>query len=282
MKSVAIVTCRVLPEPDPDQELLLDAIREAGLHAGLLPWDDPASDPASRDLCVMRSCWNYYEDPAAFLSWTEIAARRSRLFNAAGTVRWNHHKSYLAELERAGVPIIPTVWFRRGDSADLSDVMEKQGWNDVVVKPAVSASSFRTERFSDRTVEPGNRFLSALLGERDAMVQKYMTAVEGEGEQAIVWIDGAFTHAVRKSPRFSDGVEQVSEALPVAHEAAVVARKALACVNEKLLYARVDLVRDNSGKYVLSELELIEPSLFLLQFPPALERLVKGIRGRCE
>ncbi|MFN9969178.1 MAG: hypothetical protein ACK58T_04695, partial [Phycisphaerae bacterium] len=38
-----------------------------------------------------------------------------------------------------------------------------------------------------------------------------LRAVEGHGERALVWIDGEFTHAVRKSPRFAGNDEQVSE-----------------------------------------------------------------------
>ncbi len=63
-----------LPEPDPDEELLLDAFRKAGMRAELLAWDDPHGNPGAFDLCVLRSCWNYYQDPKAFLTWIVAAA----------------------------------------------------------------------------------------------------------------------------------------------------------------------------------------------------------------
>jgi len=277
MRKIGLVTCKTLPEPDPDQELLIDALRSAGLDAALLPWDDPASDPGEYDLCVLRSCWDYYRHPGGFLKWIDRAASVSRLMNPAGVVRWNHHKRYLNELESAGVRIIPTEWFNRGEEAELGIIMDNRKWEDVVVKPSVSASSFRTRRFRAAQYKEGAVFLRELLRDRDAMVQRYMPSVEREGEKALVWIDGEFTHAVKKSPRFDDGVEQVSGALEITAEERAIAGKAMARVKGELLYGRVDVVRTPGGSLVVSEFELIEPSLFLLQHPPALARLVAAI-----
>ncbi|HLA99964.1 MAG TPA: hypothetical protein VJO14_01140 [Bacteroidota bacterium] len=280
MKNVAIVTCKVLPEPDPDQELLLGALRGAGCTTDLLPWDDPSSDPAAYDLCVLHSCWDYHKYPGSFLRWINRASKESRLVNPAEVVRWNHHKTYLRDLESAGVRVISTEWFNRGEEAELGIIMSSRKWDDVVVKPSVSASSFRTRRFRYSEKKEGAKFLRELLRDRDAMVQRYMPSVEGEGERAVVWIDGGFTHTIRKSPRFADGTERVSGAAPVADEERELAEKAMARVEGKLLYARVDMVRSPGGKLVVSEFELIEPSLFLSHHPPALERLVAGIIKR--
>ncbi len=248
MTNVALVTCLELPEPDPDEELLLEALRQAGIRAELLSWDDSQADPGAFDLCVLRSCWNYYEDPKAFLAWIAAAASCSRLANPANVVRWNLHKRYLQRLEAADVSI-----------------------------PAVSARSFCTQRFRVDQVGEGQAFLAALVRERDAMVQRYMPAVEGAGEQALVWISREFTHAGRKSPRFAGGVERVSDALAVSDQEKAIANRALSCVDGELLYARVDVMNDDDGNLLVSEIELMEPSLFLLQCPAALERFVRAI-----
>jgi hypothetical protein len=276
MKRIALVTCRVLPEPDPDQDLLLDALRRASMDARMLAWDDPAGDPGAYDLCVMRSCWDYYRDPDAFLAWVATAARDSRLLNSEAVVHWNIHKRYLARLESAGVPIIPTAWFARGERVDMEAVIDEKGWDDIVVKPAVSAASFRTRRFGRDDLSGAQAFVDALLSERDAMAQQYIPGFETTAERALVWIDGQFTHAVCKHPRFDGEDERVSEALPISDEERALGERALGCVETDLLYARVDVV-DHDGKPVVSEFELIEPSLFLLQYPPALDRLVSGI-----
>lgn len=280
--AVALVTCRVLPEPDPDQEPLLAALRQAGLPAELLAWDDPgAPRPGAFDLCVLRSCWNYFRAPEAFLAWCREAAGTSRLLNPLAAVRWNLHKGYLHELEAAGVPVVPTAWLARGAAANLPALLCERGWDDAVVKPAVSAASFLTRRFRPGEAGEGQAFLAALLAERDVLVQPYLPSAEGSGERALVFIDGVLGHAVRKSPRLAGDCERVSAAVPIAEPECEVAERALevarARVGNPLLYARVDLLADAAGAPRVSELELIEPSLFLRQSPPALERLVRAI-----
>ncbi len=276
MKRIALVTCRVLPEPDPDQAPLLAAIRDAGMHAEMLAWDDPAADPGAFDLCVMRSCWNYYVDTGAFLEWTGRAARRSRLLNGEPVVRWNIHKSYLARLESAGVPVIPTVFFERGNAAAVPAIMDERGWSKVVMKPTVSAASFRTRRFDKGSTAEAQVFMDSLLADGDALMQRYMEGFAATGERALIWIDGEFTHKVIKAPRFEGEDENVSGAQPVSEEERAIGERALACVDEELHYGRVDVV-EHDGGLVVSELELMEPSLFLLQSAPALKRFTRTI-----
>ena len=277
---VLIATERVLPEPDPDEDLLLTALDAAGLEPRLAAWDDPDVGWGAARLAVVRSTWDYHHQQDAFASWAERAAVCTALYNPAGVLRWNSHKAYLLELARAGVPVVPTVLLPRGASAGLADVMPERGLRRIVVKPAVSASSYRTLAVESSNLDEGEAHLRDLLAERDALVQPYVQSVEDYGERAVIWIDGEFTHAVRKAPRFADNEESVSGALPPADDELEVARAALAAVREPLVYARVDLARDDAGRPMVMELELIEPSLYLLQFPPALERLVLAITAR--
>lgn len=141
------------------------------------------------------------------------------------------------------------------------------------------AGSFETHRgrASDPVLQA--RF-TRLVAARDVLVQVYLDSVEGHGERALVWIDGAFTHAVRKSPRFAADAESVSEALAIAADERAVGEAALAKVAHELLYARVDVAPGPDGRPVVMEVELVEPSLFLLQEPRALDRLVAGILHR--
>jgi hypothetical protein len=97
-----------------------------------------------------------------------------------------------------------------------------------------------------------------------------------------VWIDGEITHAVRKSPRLSGGEEVISPAMPIADEERALAMRVLSsgCIPGELLYARIDMVRDAENRPMLSEVELIEPSLFFRESPRALERFVAAIARR--
>jgi hypothetical protein len=275
---VLLITCQRLPEPDPDQGPLLEALRERGLEARLLAWD-AAGDVPDAEAAVLRSCWNYYEDPPRFLAWVEALSRRTRLHNPLSCVRWNLHKGYLSELEAAGIPIVATEWFRRGESTALADVLRRRGWRKAVVKPAISAASFQTRAFEEGD-PAGEAFLAAALQARDTLVQEYVESVHTEGESALVWIDGAFTHQVKKTPRFAGQDERVSGARALAPEELAFGGAVLRLLPAGLLYARVDVVRDAAGGLRLSELEILEPSLFLVQSPAALERFAAAIERR--
>ncbi|HEX8793043.1 MAG TPA: hypothetical protein VF765_18995 [Polyangiaceae bacterium] len=275
---VALASCVTLPEPDADMAPLLEALRGAGMTAEALGWDDPAATFAAARLVLLRSTWNYSLRPGAFLEWVERTAAATRFFNPAATVRWNAHKSYLLDLHARGVPVVPTTLLRRGDATALRDVMRTHGAARVVVKPAVSGGSRETMRVDAATLDAGEAHLRALVAREDVLVQPYLDSVEGHGERALVWIDGELTHAVRKSPRFIGDEESVSAAVPIADDEAAVAQAALAVAPTPLLYARIDVARDEHGAPRVMELELIEPSLFFAQGRAALARLVAALR----
>jgi len=199
------------------------------------------------------------------------------------------HKGYLGQLAARGVPVVPTVWVSRDEDTDLRQIMADQRWHDVVAKPVVGAGSFLTDRVTDPTSAGAQELWARLREHGEVMVQPYLKSVEGYGERSIIWIDGEFTHAVRKSPRLGDAQEDVSAALEIAADERALAAAVLAKVTggpvrvggkDDLLYARVDLIRDDWGSPLLAELELVEPSLFLLQSQLALQRLVAAIASR--
>ena len=273
-----IATCRPLPEPDHDEDLLVEALVRAGVCPHMAAWHDPDEAWDEPIPTVIRSTWDYIHDVERFGQWTREVA--GPLWNPAGAIAENTHKRYLLGLAAAGIPVTPTALVPRGPG-ELADVGRQQGWEDVVVKPAVGASSFGTLRC--QVDDPaGQVHMERLLGSTDVLVQPYLTSVDGTGERALVWIDGEFTHAVRKTPRFSGGEEHVSDAIPIADDERALGERVIAHVAGELLYARVDIARDAEGAPMVMELELIEPSLFLLQHPPALDRLVGGIVRRLE
>jgi len=105
-------------------------------------------------------------------------------------------------------------------------------------------------------------------------------SVEDHGERSLIWIDGELTHAMRKSPRFSGQDEAVSGPHPIDDAERALAEAVLAPLAAQILYGRVDVARDERGAPMVMEVELIEPSLFLLQHPPARDRLVAAIFRR--
>jgi glutathione synthase/RimK-type ligase-like ATP-grasp enzyme len=274
---IALATCKVLPEPDGDEAPLLEALRRRGHEAAPLAWDDPQSDPGSFDLVVLRATWNYHLEPQRFLAWVDRTSRQARLVNPPAIVRWNLHKRYLLELQAAGVAVVPTTWIARGQPVSAREIQARTGWDDVVVKPAISAASYRTRRLSLQDADAFDEFVRSLCAERDVMVQPYLSSVEEHGERALVWIAGELTHAVHKHPRFGGSDERVATAPDPLPEERGLAAAALDRWRDQALYARVDVMRDDEGRLVVSELEMIEPSLFFLQSCAALERFADAL-----
>lgn len=292
---IVLASCRDLPEPDHDEALVVAALRQAGADAEVLAWDDPAARFAEADLVVLRSTWNYHRHLEAFLAWAaEVDASRRRLLNPLPVVRWNAVKRYLADLEARGVATVPTTVVPRGtlDAArTLASILDATGHHgaseDLVIKPLVSAGSFLTRRFRRDEAADAGAFLAELTASRDAMVQPWMRAVETTGERSLLWIDGELTHVVRKSPRFHGGDESVTGPFTPSADERAFAERAIDAACEatgvprgELLYARVDTVRDGEGVLRVMELEMLEPSLYFRQHPPALARFVSATLAR--
>jgi glutathione synthase/RimK-type ligase-like ATP-grasp enzyme len=280
---VALVSSERGLRVDPDLPIAAPALREAGLTVDLVRWDDPAVDWAAFDLAVVRSCWDYAWRREEFLAWAETVPR---LRNDASVLRWNSDKTYLRDLERLGLPVVPTVW-NPTTAGQLPDADE---W---VVKPSVSAGSRDTARWSaaDDALAHAGQLIAA---GRTAMAQPYLDSVDDAGETAMLFLGGRFSHAVRKGPLLGrgEGVRQDRDsrgdlrpvtATPAQRDVAQAVFDAVPGLvpgAAALLYARIDLVGDESGRPVLLELELTEPSLFLPQAPPtALRQLADGVHA---
>lgn len=279
---VALVTYSELPGLAADERLLVDALARLGLTAGPVVWDDPSVDWASAGMCVIRSTWDYHHRLDEFLAWVERVASVTSLWNPAEVVRWNIRKTYLRELSEKGVSIVPTLWLERDSHADLAEIMSAHGWHSVVVKPVVSASAYGTVLVTGESLEGGQAHLDRLLAERDMMVQPFISSVETYGEHSLMFIDGQFTHSVRRTPAVGRDRSKHGKALLIEtpRNAISFATRVLGAAAYPTLYARVDLVRDEEGALCLMELELVEPSLFLEQAPEAVERLAEAIAAR--
>ncbi|MGE4632572.1 MAG: hypothetical protein AAEJ47_06000 [Planctomycetota bacterium] len=270
MKKVGLVTCLEIPEPDPDEEIQLQSVRDAGADAQLIAWDDSTVDLSSFDVIVLRSCWDYQWREQEFRNWLQIADRATRVVNPVEVISWNLHKGYLLDLQQAGVPVVPTRLLEAGSGEEsLEKILVEQGWDRYVIKPAISAGSWLTALFQEGDLPVAKRFVAEHAQQRDLLVQPYIESVESAGERANVYLDGNFSHCVIKSPRFTGDDEHVGEAQEVLPEDILVGEQALRCSPGPVLYGRVDTVRDVDGKSMVAELELIEPTLFLHQHPPA-------------
>jgi hypothetical protein len=123
---------------------------------------------------------------------------------------------------------------------------------------------------------------------KTAMVQPYLAGVDTAGETALLYFNGAFSHAIRKGPMLLPGevkdpelfyAEEISGRARSPAERALGDR-AVGYVRERFgtpLYARVDLLPTADGSPTIIELELTEPSVFVGHADGARERFAEAI-----
>jgi glutathione synthase/RimK-type ligase-like ATP-grasp enzyme len=282
MPKIGFVTCSTKPDFAPDDLHAVDLLRAAGVSVIAIPWDSDFLSWGSCDKVILRSCWNYHLHPEKFLRWlTKMENENVPLLNPVKTVRWNLHKNYLKELGERGVDIPQTIWLQKGSSAELNVLMNQRQWSKAVVKPAISATAHNTFL---TTAEEANRFqtrFDLLLSGADLLVQRFIPEVQSEGEWSLMFFNKKFSHSILKKPKAKDfrvqndfGGSASEEQVP--DFAITQAEKILQLVNDPLLYTRVDGIISNE-KFVLMELELIEPVLFLEHSSRAANDFVKAI-----
>lgn len=282
MPRLAFVTCAAVPDLTPDDQLAAAALNTHGATVASVVWDDPAVDWQRFDALALRSTWDYHQRPDEFRAW--LAAMDTLgvpLWNPAATVRWNMQKTYLRKLAAEGLAVVETEWLLPGQPADLHAILARRGWAQAVVKPVVSASAHNTWRTTQERAAADRPRLEALLANGGALVQPFLEEIQTSGEWSLLFFGREYSHAVLKKPAAGDfrvqneyggGHEPASAPPELIRQAAAV----LASVPGPLAYARVDgVVR--GGAFVLMELELIEPYLFLNSSPGAADRFAAAL-----
>jgi glutathione synthase/RimK-type ligase-like ATP-grasp enzyme len=289
MTQIAVLT------PDPSDrsyigrwpevlERLKATLESTGATVSPTPWTDhveEASGLADYDLILPVITWGYHRDHARWLkacaTWGQAGLP---VANPSQVLRWNSDKAYLARLADKGVPIPPTRWTDGVTQDQVDAAFAETGAPMLIVKPTVSAGAFRTLR-----LVPGQILTEAPEGA--AMIQPYLKSIETEGETSLLFFGGRFSHAVNKRPVPGDFRIQMqfgglyATVTPDA-EAMALAQQVLETIDEPLLYARIDLARDEAGAWVLMEAELIEPDFYLDHDPQNGGGFAEAVRARLE
>jgi glutathione synthase/RimK-type ligase-like ATP-grasp enzyme len=268
MPTVAFATYQHQPGINEDERHVAEILHERGIAVTAAVWDDPAVDWSRFDCVVIRSTWDYHLKPNEYTKWLQrFFDRPGQLWNPPQAVLNNINKSYLATLAEQGRAVVPTHYQRRGDYVVLSELLEGYGWNEAVIKPAVSASAHGTWRTSLATAAADQQGFTAQLQACDLLVQPYISEVAFQGEWSLIFFDRQFSHAALKLPARGDfRVQREFGGRSSKAEASArlisQAESVLDDVDSPLLYARVDgIVRGET--FMLTELEINEPFLFL-------------------
>jgi len=284
MTRICLATAIAATGLDDDQTPLLEAFARQGATAEVRAWDDPTVSWSRYAAVLLRSTWDYSERHPEFLTWCAAVSGLDVLLNPLEVVRWSSDKHYLADLARAGVAIIPAHFAEPGD-----DPERLPSFDEFVVKPAIGAGSRDTQRYLASQREAAMAHARRLLdGGRSVLLQPYLSGVDSYGETGMIFIDGRYSHAIRKGPLLkrngaptSDlfATENIGPRIASEPEHALAQQVLAALPFETPLYARIDLLPAADGPKVL-ELELVEPSLFFATAPGAADRLAEATLRR--
>jgi O-ureido-D-serine cyclo-ligase len=282
--AIALVTARAARELDEDLAPLFATLSGAGAAARVVEWDDAQIDWSQFDLALLRSTWDYSTRLPEFLDWAQRASKSTQLLNPMPVVRWNTDKHYLAELLQADVRTVPSSFVEPGESASraMNEFLLQHAASEFVIKPAISSGARDAQRYGRRELDAAILHIRRLQdAERSAIVQPYLERVDADGETALIYFCGRFSHAVRKAALLRRGesatralfaAEHISARVPKLDELRTAERALGAIPFAMPLYARVDLIRDADAAPCVLEPELTEPSLFFSHAAGSVER----------
>lgn len=285
MKNCAFLTLDERGDYVIDDEHVIEPLYDLGWNVTTVSWRQTENPWKEFDAVIIRSTWDYWDDVPAFLRVLTQIDRESRLVNSLDTVRWNLEKTYLAELERRGIAVVPTLWPECVQPDSFAAFSEQLKSDELVIKPVIGANGESAFRVSQADSEQRRAMICACFDDRRAMVQRFMPGILTEGEFSLFFFDGEYSHAILKIPaesEFRSQEEHGADIRSVVPEERLLlrGRQAVNALAEMPLYARVDFVRDEQGDFLVMELELIEPSMYLRMDPDAPQRFARAIDER--
>jgi glutathione synthase/RimK-type ligase-like ATP-grasp enzyme len=265
-----------------DADLSFGPMTELGWETEMVPWRSPV-DWNDYDLVYICTPWDYQNDVAGFFEVLDrIEASSAKLINSLDLVHWNLEKNYLRDLESRGAVIVPSIYCDAFDEQDIAGWFVAHGNDRVVVKPLVGANSDHIVVLSDPVPLQVLDDLRSTYASRPFFVQPFMESVLSEGEYSTFFFNGEYSHAILKRPEAGDfrsqeefgadirSVEAPQALIDTAHDV-------VALVEPLPIYVRADFVRDASGRFLVMELELIEPSLYLRTDPGSAARFAAAL-----
>jgi len=294
MKSCAILTMDNLSDFECYDNLLDQPLASLGWQTELVSWRKSNVNWHRFEAVIIRSPWDYQDDAQAFISVLEQIEKSSAVLqNSLTTVNWNIDKIYLKSLTEQHVSIVPTLWQANLAIEDLNSFFDHFNCQQLVIKPRISANADNTFWLHRDTAEHFIEQLLSVFADSDFMVQPFIESVINEGEFSLFYFNGAYSHAILKTPKQDDfrvQEEHGGRLQSIEPETALLAqaKETLLAVTQEVgempLYARLDFVRmpnhEGVAQFGLMEAELIEPSLYFNMDDKAAQRFATAFNER--
>jgi glutathione synthase/RimK-type ligase-like ATP-grasp enzyme len=285
MPHIALATCFEHANLFVDEAPLVAALEKRGIKYTPAVWNSPEIAWDAYDFIVIRNIWDYHRQPQTFVAWLAyLEAKGLRVFNPSPLLRWNMNKKYLLTFAQLGHRTLPTE-FVQFVSLNLAQTLAEKGWYDAVIKPLISASGENTWRIKLEEAESYQARFDFIQKHFGAMIQPFRSEFAEIGELSLIFFNTQFSHAVLKRPAPDNLLvheEAGGKTIPttVSPEIIAEAQNILEIAQDiskaQALYARVDgFLQD--GHFILTELECIEPELYMRYDDGAGERFASAI-----
>jgi len=268
---------------ESEDDKLLNFLKQKGLNIEKVIWNDPAINWQDYSLAILKSPWDYFDLISDFYQWLDqLEHLKVELLNPIEVVKWNSNKLYLQEIEAAGLKITPSTFIRKQESVNLNEFFGKYGVDKLIVKPCISGGAKNTFKVTADNVSEVNQKLNNLLQEEDFIVQPFLPEILENGEWSFIFFNSVYSHSLVKQAKPGDFRVQPAHGGSVhpqnpSEEQINMAQQYIDLFAKNCLYARVDGTFVN-GEFLLMELELIEPFLFLNTDPQNYERYYKALQ----
>lgn len=292
MTDITLLTCRAYYKPDNitpyiqnillEQELLKSAFEAQGLKVDITYWDNPSYEWQQTKSVLFRTVWDYFERFDEFWDWLEQVKTKTRLINSYELIKWNIDKHYLRDLKNNGIQVVPTYFADKGSNISLQEIANLNDWKHIVIKPAISASAFNTYKITNDEIEQKEQLFHELLQTHDMLVQPFFPTISELGEASLMVFGGKFTHAILKKAKAGDFRVQddfggtVHDYNPTQEEIKFAEKVFQSCTSLPI-YGRVDIVWDSNKHIYLSELEIIEPELWIRNRPESANKIAEAV-----
>jgi hypothetical protein len=209
---IALVTSQKFPRDywtDRDTPMVAQALKELGVHAETVAWDDSHIVWDRHDVIVLQSPWSMWEQLGAFDTWLQArVSEGATLLNPAGVLTAGFDKRYLGRLAAAGLPVVPTRFIEhtsrwrpnelRDDLMSVSPALSEQR-RTIVVKPVSSGGSLGIGEFAIHEVDAASQHVLRMhRAGMSAIVQPYVAAIDAHRELGVITLGGQISHAITK------------------------------------------------------------------------------------
>ena len=266
-----------------EDHLIKEALEKLGYKVWRTNWDNADFDWSQTEMVLFRTTWDYFDRFDEFFNWLTIVKTKTRLINSYNLIHWNIDKHYLADLKMKDIPIVDTYFIEKGEQRTLANILKECDWEDTILKPAIAGAARHTYKLNNSNIEDHESIFQQLIKSEALLLQPFQKSILTKGEVSLMAFGGKFSHAILKIAKPGDFRVQDDFGGSVHNYKAnkkeiAFCEKVIQACPELPIYARVDAMWDDNDELCVSEVEMIEPELWMRNYEPAAMAFAKALK----